>query len=107
MIPAINPTHPTARAASFCRRWQFRAPEMVEKFKGELHRVVAYLGWPARWRHRLRVMGQRLGQELQGDKAADLSVLGIIGHAHAAAVQLLLDVVVENRPAGDRRTGWS
>jgi transposase-like protein len=41
-------------AARFCRRWQFWAPEMVEKFKAELHRVVAYLGWPARWRHRLR-----------------------------------------------------
>jgi putative transposase len=41
-------------AASFCRRWQFWAPEMVEKFKAELHRVVAYLAWPARWRHRLR-----------------------------------------------------
>jgi transposase-like protein len=41
-------------AASFCRRWQFWAPAMVEKFKAELHRVLAYLRWPARWRHRLR-----------------------------------------------------
>jgi putative transposase len=41
-------------AASFCRRWRFGAPEMVEKFKAELHRVLAYLRWPARWRHRLR-----------------------------------------------------
>lgn len=41
-------------AASFCRRWRFWAPEMVEKFKAELHRVVAYLRWPTRWRHRLR-----------------------------------------------------
>jgi putative transposase len=41
-------------AASFCRRWRFWAPEMVEKFKAELHRVLAYLRWPARWRHRLR-----------------------------------------------------
>lgn len=41
-------------AASFGRRWQFWAPRMVEKFKAELHRVVAYLRWPPRWRHRLR-----------------------------------------------------
>lgn len=41
-------------AGSFCRRWRFWAPEMVEKFKAELDRVVAYLRWPARWRHRLR-----------------------------------------------------
>jgi putative transposase len=41
-------------AASFCRRWRFWAPEMVEKFKAELHRVLAYLRWPRRWRHRLR-----------------------------------------------------
>jgi len=41
-------------AASFCRRWRFGAPAMVEKFKTDLHRVLAYLRWPARWRHRLR-----------------------------------------------------
>ncbi|MBI1941430.1 MAG: transposase [Acidobacteria bacterium] len=41
-------------AASFCRRWRFWAPQMVEKFQAELHRVVAYLHWPVRWRHRLR-----------------------------------------------------
>ena len=41
-------------AARFCRRWRFAAPTMVEKFQAELHRVLAYLRWPARWRHRLR-----------------------------------------------------
>jgi transposase-like protein len=41
-------------AASFCRRWRFWAPQMVEKFQAELHRVLAYLRWPHRWRHRLR-----------------------------------------------------
>jgi transposase-like protein len=41
-------------AASFCRRWRFWAPAMVEKFQAELHRVLAYLSWPPRWRHRLR-----------------------------------------------------
>lgn len=41
-------------AASFCRRWRFWAPEMVEKFKNELARVLAFMRWPAAWRHRLR-----------------------------------------------------
>ena len=41
-------------AASFGRRWRFWAPEMVEKFQAELPRVLAYLRFPVRWRHRLR-----------------------------------------------------
>lgn len=41
-------------AASFCRRWRFWAPEMVEKFQVELPRVLAYLRYPLPWRHRLR-----------------------------------------------------
>jgi len=41
-------------ARRFCARWRWHAPEMVEKFRDELHRVLAYLRWPARWRHRLR-----------------------------------------------------
>jgi transposase-like protein len=40
-------------AARFCRRWRFWAPQMVEKSQAELYRVLAYLRWPARWRHRL------------------------------------------------------
>ncbi len=42
------------RATRFCRRWQFWAPQMVEKFRAELHRVLAYLRWPPGWRQRLR-----------------------------------------------------
>jgi putative transposase len=41
-------------AACFCRRWRLWAPQMVEKFRAQLHRVLAYLRWPAPWRHRLR-----------------------------------------------------
>lgn len=41
-------------SASFCRRWRFWAPQMVEKFQAELHRVLAFLRWPLEWRHRLR-----------------------------------------------------
>ena len=41
-------------ALRFRRRWQFWAPEMVQKFQAEFSRVLAYLRFPARWRHRLR-----------------------------------------------------
>ncbi len=41
-------------AVRFCRRWRWRAPEMVEKFQTELSRVLAFFRFPARWRHRLR-----------------------------------------------------
>ena len=41
-------------ARRFCARWRWHAPEMVDKFRDELHRVLAYLRWPPRWRHRLR-----------------------------------------------------
>jgi transposase-like protein len=40
--------------ASLSRGWEFRAAQMVEKLKGEREGVLAYLGGPARWRHRLR-----------------------------------------------------
>ncbi len=40
-------------AGSFCRRWRFGAPEMVEKLQAELPRVLAYLRFPLPWRHRL------------------------------------------------------
>ena len=40
-------------AARFCRRWRFGAPAMVRKFQAELARVLAFLRFPVRWRHRL------------------------------------------------------
>jgi hypothetical protein len=33
----------------------------VENFKAELHRVLAYLRWPARSRHRLRTTNLSVG----------------------------------------------
>jgi transposase-like protein len=41
-------------ARRFCARWRWVAPEMVEKFQQELTRVLAFLAFPALWRHRLR-----------------------------------------------------
>ena len=45
---------------------------------------------------RLRIFGQLVGQELQGDEAAELSVLGLVDHTHPAAAELLDDAVVRN-----------
>jgi hypothetical protein len=41
-------------AASFGRRGRFWVPALVDKFPAERHRVLAYLRWPARGRHRRR-----------------------------------------------------
>lgn len=41
-------------ARRFCARWRWAAPEMVETFRQELDRVLAFFAFPAAWRHRLR-----------------------------------------------------
>src|SRR5262249_4802793 len=45
----------------------------------------------------LAVSGQR--QELEGDKAAELGVLGLVDHPHAASLQPIANSVVGNRLA--------
>ena len=47
----------------------------------------------------LAVLGKMFGEELQGDEAAELDVLGFINHTHPAATQLLEDAVVRNGSA--------
>jgi len=44
----------------------------------------------------LAVLGEFLGQELQGDGALELGVLGLVHHAHAPAPELLQDAIVGN-----------
>ena len=44
----------------------------------------------------LRVLGHIVGQELQGDEAAEFSVLGLVDHTHPAAAELLDDAVVRD-----------
>lgn len=41
-------------ARRFCARWRWAAPDMVEKFQAGLPHVLAFLAFPAPWRHRLR-----------------------------------------------------
>ena len=48
----------------------------------------------------LAVLGQLYGQELQGDRPAELGVLGLVHHAHAAPTQLFQNPVVGNGLAG-------
>ena len=47
----------------------------------------------------LRVFGDVIGQELQGDKAAQLEVFSFVDHAHPATAKFLEDAVVGNRLA--------
>src|SRR5882724_11593250 len=51
----------------------------------------------------LRVLCQGLRQELQGHEPAQLHVLRFINHAHAAAAELLDDVVMRNGLSDQRR----
>jgi hypothetical protein len=44
----------------------------------------------------LPVLGEFFGQELQGDGALELGVLGLIDHAHAAATEPLNDAVMRD-----------
>ena len=44
----------------------------------------------------LLVLGDVIGQELEGDEAMQLGVLGFIHYAHAAAAQLFEDAVMRN-----------
>jgi len=44
----------------------------------------------------LRVFGDVIGQELEGDKAVEVQVLGLVNHAHATAAELFDDAVVRN-----------
>jgi len=44
----------------------------------------------------LVVLGEMLGQELQGNKARELGVLGLVNHAHPTAAQPLQDEVVRD-----------
>ena len=47
-------------------------------------------------RQGLRVLGDGLRQELEGDKAIQASVLGLVHYAHAAAAQFLENPVMRN-----------
>jgi hypothetical protein len=60
---SLKAQHNLPYANCFCRRGQFWAPARVEKFKGELHRVLAYLRWPARGQHRLRTTNLSVGRQ--------------------------------------------
>ena len=54
------------------------------------------LGFALKTGQSLRVSGDFLGQELQGHKAVQPGVLGLVDHTHPATAQLLDDAVVRD-----------
>src|ERR1700719_2073518 len=52
--------------------------------------------FPAETFERLRVSGNIFRQELQGDEATKLRVLGLVNHTHPTTAQLLDDAVVRD-----------
>ncbi len=42
----------------------------------------------------LRISGDLIGKEFQGDEAMEASVFGLVNHAHAATAQLFDDAIV-------------
>jgi len=52
------------------------------------------LGFALETAEGLRVFGYVVGQKLEGNEAAELHILGLVHHTHAAAAKLLNDAVV-------------
>src|SRR5882672_7437266 len=50
----------------------------------------------------LRIFGNVVGQELEGNEAAELQVLSLVDHTHASAAELLNDAVVRDGLADHR-----
>jgi hypothetical protein len=49
------------------------------------------------------VLGELFRKELEGDKAMQLGVLGLVDHAHAAATEFFEDAIVGDRLASHGR----
>src|ERR1700731_1812086 len=62
--------------------------------------------FPAEAFERLRVSGNIFRQELQGDEATKLGVLGLVNHPHPPAAQLLDDAVVRDGLADHSVDAW-
>ena len=50
---------------------------------------------------RLRVLGNIVGKEFQGDEAIEFEVLGFVNHTHATSAEFLDDAIVGNMTAED------
>ena len=55
------------------------------------------LGLPLKTAEGLRVVGEFVGKELQGDVATELEVFRLVHHTHAPAADLAEDAVMGNR----------
>ena len=50
----------------------------------------------------LRIAGNVIGEELEGNETAELGVFGLVDHTHAAATQLFNNAIVRNCLADHR-----
>src|SRR6202049_335831 len=62
--------------------------------------------FPAEAFERLRVSGNIFRQELQGDEATKLRVLGLVDHAHPTAAKFLDDAVMRDGLADHSVDAW-
>jgi hypothetical protein len=54
------------------------------------------LSFPLKAGQGLRIFGNLVRQELQGDEAVQLYVLGLVDHTHPAAAKFVDDAIVRN-----------
>src|ERR1700674_1501203 len=64
------------------------------------------LGFALKAAQDLRVFGYFVGQELQGNKPAELHILSFVDNTHATAAQLLDDTVVRDGLADHSGDAW-
>jgi hypothetical protein len=62
------------------------------------------LSFPLKSSERVRITGDTVRKEFQGNEAMQTDVFGLINHTHAAAAELLNDAVVRDGLA-DKRLG--
>src|ERR1700746_2263728 len=77
-------------------------PDLVDRADARVVQRRGSFGFALEAAQSLRVLGHIVGQEFKSDKAAEVGVLGLVDHTHAAAAQLFDNTVVRD----DRVEHW-
>ena len=102
---SISSGLPAIRCFSVCPSRNFHGDEgspivlvnLVDRADVRMVQSGRSLGFPLETAESLRVVGEFVGQELQGDVATELEVLRLVDHTHAPAADPLEDAVVGDR----------